>query len=566
MFAKFHSILIALLFCGSLQAQKITYDDHVRQIFKADCSECHNANKAKGGLDLTSYAQTMAGSSAGSIIEAGDPESSVLFECITTNDSDIRMPPKGARMNKDDVEMIKQWILGGGLENRSSKKKIFVKNDAFKASESKKGQVIMPAQLNLIPWHFHQHHGPARSMAASPFSPLIAFGLYKQVSLYHSDTQKLLGYLDFPEGNINDLSFSADGQYLLAAGGHIGNEGFCVIWDVKSGRRIFTLKHDPMDVHVAHISPDMKLLAIGSNDKKIKIYSLENKELLIEEKAHSEWVSALRFSPDGKYLASGDRNGQIIIWDAQELSKLHTLYKHKGRISAISWRPDSKVFASASEDSSIMFFDPQKASSLKTLKPHKGYINSVSFNQKGEICSTGHDRFIRVHDANYKQIANYDCKQRAPLLTALYHNDKIIASNYNGRMLVKDKQNKEAQFISLRPQNLEQVNSQLKQEEQVNIEKERLNRQRHMEMYKEFNFKEQVQALKLEQLYTIDEIKSALAEKGDHISLNRLYTQNAQHFHKAYRLKKLANKSLTKQNQLSQRMSDYDEKRLNAAQ
>ena len=49
MFAKVLRYLIFISIFGfTLQAQKITYDEHIRPIFKADCSECHNANKAKG--------------------------------------------------------------------------------------------------------------------------------------------------------------------------------------------------------------------------------------------------------------------------------------------------------------------------------------------------------------------------------------------------------------------------------------------------------------------------------------------------------------------------------------
>ncbi|MDD7986383.1 hypothetical protein PQO01_15645 [Lentisphaera marina] len=551
MYANFFSSLLTILFISSLNAQKITYDEHIRQIFKADCSECHNSNKAKGGLDLSSYLQTMAGSSAGEVVSAGDPENSVLFECITTDDSDIRMPPKGARMNKNDIEMIKNWILAGALENRHSKKKLFVKNDAFKATETKKGEVILPDHLSLLSWQEYSYPGPAKTMALSPFSPLVAFGLYKQVALYNSQTQNLLGYLDFPEGSINGLSFSSNGQYIIAVGGHIGNEGFCVIWDIKSGRRIFSLKHESMDIHVAHVSPDMKLLAIGSNDKKIKVYSLENKELLLEEKAHSEWVSALRFSPDGKYIVSGDRNGQLIIWDAKELSKLHTLYKHKGRISALAWRPDSKVFASASDDASIMFFDPLKASNLKTLKIHKGAVNSLSYNEKGQLCSTGNDHQIRVYDSAYKQVAHLDCNKRAPLLNAVYVNDKIIASNYAGRMVIKEKANKEAAFLTLFPKNLLQLNK----SQTINLEKERLNKKRHLEMFKEFEFKEKIQSLKLEQLYLLDEIKSALDDKTDLIALNQLYTKNSEYFHLAYELKLLTKKSQESQLNLLKQMN-----------
>ncbi|WDE95304.1 hypothetical protein PQO03_06170 [Lentisphaera profundi] len=555
MFAKAQLIIGIWLFCSlPLLAEKITYDDHVRSIFKADCSECHNANKAKGGLNLSTYAQAMEGSSAGPILESSSVDNSVLFECITSNDSDIRMPPKGARMSKADVKMIKQWILGGLLENRSSsKKKIFVKNDAFKA-ETKKGEVIIPEQLSLLPWHYYKQAGPIKNLVKSPFSPLMALSMYKQIALYNSETLTLIGYLDFPEGTINDLSFSEDGRYLLAAGGHVGNEGMAVIWDIKTGRRIFQLEHKDMDIHVAHMSPDMKLLALGSNDKKVKIFSMQNKQILLEEKAHSEWVSALRFSPDGKFLVSGDRNGQIIVWDSKELSMLHTLYKHKGMINALAWRPDSKVFVSASEDSSILFFDPIKGNELKSIKSHKNGVSSLFYDQKGQLCSTGNDKTVRVFDSNYKQVRSQVFTKSAPLLNALMNDEHILATNYKGNILLKRNDEKEIEFISIQPQNLKKLKETKKAHASISIEVEQLNKKRHLEMLKQFNLSEDIQQLKLEQLYLLDEIEEAVKMKLDPISKNRLYTKNAQFFKESKKINDLIMESQKKQLQLKDAM------------
>ena len=60
-------LLTAWLCIGPLsQAQeKITYQDHIHPLFENACNSCHNADKAKGGLDLSSYANTLKGGSGG---------------------------------------------------------------------------------------------------------------------------------------------------------------------------------------------------------------------------------------------------------------------------------------------------------------------------------------------------------------------------------------------------------------------------------------------------------------------------------------------------------------------
>ena len=52
---------ILLSGAGTLRAEKITYDDHVRPIFQNRCFTCHNADKFKAGLDLGAYETAIAG-------------------------------------------------------------------------------------------------------------------------------------------------------------------------------------------------------------------------------------------------------------------------------------------------------------------------------------------------------------------------------------------------------------------------------------------------------------------------------------------------------------------------
>ena len=49
--------LASLVVASSLAhgADKITYDDHIFPIFESKCLNCHNPDKKKGDLDLSTY-------------------------------------------------------------------------------------------------------------------------------------------------------------------------------------------------------------------------------------------------------------------------------------------------------------------------------------------------------------------------------------------------------------------------------------------------------------------------------------------------------------------------------
>src|SRR4051812_16582663 len=73
-------------------APKVTYVDHVLPIFRNACLNCHNPDKKKGNLDLSSYAGVQAGGS-GAVILPGDPDSSKLYKAMTWAE-EPNMPPK----------------------------------------------------------------------------------------------------------------------------------------------------------------------------------------------------------------------------------------------------------------------------------------------------------------------------------------------------------------------------------------------------------------------------------------------------------------------------------------
>jgi len=62
---------------------EVTCADHARAAMENKCFSCHNPDKKKGDLDLTSYAAVMAGGGGGAVVNPGDPDGSKLIGTIT---------------------------------------------------------------------------------------------------------------------------------------------------------------------------------------------------------------------------------------------------------------------------------------------------------------------------------------------------------------------------------------------------------------------------------------------------------------------------------------------------
>ncbi len=115
------------LFIGTLLAlssgagaAKINYQDHALPIFRNSCLGCHNPDKKKGGLDLTSWQAAMNGGSDGAVINPGDAEGSLLYRVIMHED-EPSMPPKRDKLPQAELDMIKKWIIAGALPTASGK-------------------------------------------------------------------------------------------------------------------------------------------------------------------------------------------------------------------------------------------------------------------------------------------------------------------------------------------------------------------------------------------------------------------------------------------------------------
>jgi mono/diheme cytochrome c family protein len=112
--ASLRPLVCCLLFpAACLAADKVTYDDQVFPLFQQSCLNCHNPDKTKGGLDLSSYSGAMKGGSGGKIAEPGDLSSKLMVVCLQTGTP--KMPPEGDKLGAAQIAILKGWIEGGLL-------------------------------------------------------------------------------------------------------------------------------------------------------------------------------------------------------------------------------------------------------------------------------------------------------------------------------------------------------------------------------------------------------------------------------------------------------------------
>jgi WD40 repeat protein len=418
---------------------KITYQDHILPILRNTCLNCHNPDKKKGNLDLSTYSGAVTGGGSGKAFEPGDPDNSMIYKVISWS-IEPNMPPKGDKIPEKDINLIREWIAGGAPETSGSKVAINKpkSNLAVVVTTGKpEGPVAMPKDLSLDPVVVARHPAALTALAASPWAPVVAVGGQRQVVLYNSDTLDLLGVLPFPEGLPYSLKFSRNGSVLLAGGGVGAKSGKVVAYDVTTGKRVAEVGDEFDAILTADVSPDQSQVAIGTPLKTLKILNTADGSTEQTIKKHTDWVQAAAYSPDGRFLASGDRAGGLWVWEAKTARELYNCAGHKEGVTDACFRGDSNILASASTDGTIKLWNMTDGTLAKTINAHPGGVLAVSFTHDGRMVSCGRDGQVKLWGPDGAALKTFERFNDIALRAVFdYDGQRVIAGDFTGAIRV----------------------------------------------------------------------------------------------------------------------------------
>jgi len=210
-----------------------------------------------------------------------------------------------------------------------------------------------------------------------------------------------LSTLEGHNSGITSLAFSPDGSIL--AGGSFDRSIY--LWSVKKAQPIVKLKEHSGQVTSIAFSPNGKYFASASLDSTVKIWAIsKGKSTLTLKSPIPSSVMSLAFSDGNKVLASGQEDGTVVIWitktfntDENEMVQYITLHVQHAAIRALDFSRTSKYLASGSSSGQGIIYNIKNGTVYKRLKNHSGGITAVSFSPRHDILATAaHDRTIRI--------------------------------------------------------------------------------------------------------------------------------------------------------------------------
>lgn len=219
-------------------------------------------------------------------------------------------------------------------------------------------------------------------------------GVTRKIKIYEYDTViKDAVDIHYPvnemvcNSKISCVTWSSYHKNVLASSDY---EGTITLWDAFTGQtsKIYQ-EHEKRCWSVDFNRMDPKLLASGSDDAKVKLWSTNTDHSIacLEAKAN---VCCVYFNPESRYhIAFGSADHCVHYYDLRNTKQAVMVFK--GHRKAVSYCKfvNSREIVSASTDSQLKLWDVSKPTCLRTFKGHTNEKNFVGLATDGDYVACG---------------------------------------------------------------------------------------------------------------------------------------------------------------------------------
>jgi WD40 repeat protein len=228
-------------------------------------------------------------------------------------------------------------------------------------------------------------------------------GTNGSITIGRLDDGRLVSTLPGVGQAVEQVRFGSGGRLLVAVY-RGGGDGSFTVWDWQKVEKLFGVAHGIQGAAV-DLSSDGRMLAVGTDDGKVIMYSLPGGDVLhkLDLRLDTGAVrapQALRFHPSGNLLAECCRYDQHVqVWDFARTQQVARLY-HSGVVRDLAWHARGDLLATACEDSRIYLWNTNTMDNVDSagkLSGHDGGVKEVAFNHRGTLlASLGSDETLRL--------------------------------------------------------------------------------------------------------------------------------------------------------------------------
>ena len=360
----------------------------------------------------------------------------------------LALSPDGRLLATGDSKIVKIWEVESGRELHevagAGRALAFSKDGGLVAAGGKGDIVVADSATGQVGQVIKGHANAVLAVAFSPDGRMLASGgddTTARIWDVKDGSEKAL-----LEGHVNSVfavAWSPDGAMLATA----SRDDTIRLWAMPGGAPIRTMAGHGDDVRALAFSNDGTrlvsaggddLLAMGEEDRAVRIWDVATGTCLSELKGHAKTVQALAMSKDGAMLATGGLDGEIRIWefptgkfvrsfqagpslkclalttdgkraavvgDAQaprfwEVAKGEEVVGpegHVGTVQCLALTPDGSRLLSGDSSGGLLAWDLKEGKVLRRISAHAGAVTRIVVSRDGKrFASVGFDKWMRV--------------------------------------------------------------------------------------------------------------------------------------------------------------------------
>jgi len=214
--------------------------------------------------------------------------------------------------------------------------------------------------------------------------------------------EALPGGFAHPEGNVDTVAFVAGDSAVVSgiseANGESSFDDTLSRWELGADDRSFVVPGIPEPIsgctsfrNTVRVSHDGEFFVATHHDFAVSMRNVDDGELIHEFAGHTSIVWDLAISPDGRRLATSSEDWTMRIWDLQNLDLVATVDAPPGGYASVVYTPDNEALIVSDSTGNISMLDARTGALRTTFEAKKSPTARLSMSPDGRYIVAGAD-------------------------------------------------------------------------------------------------------------------------------------------------------------------------------
>jgi WD40 repeat protein len=195
------------------------------------------------------------------------------------------------------------------------------------------------------------------------------------------------------------------------------------------------------------VTYDQQTIISGGDDRSIKLWSLETKEVTGYLEGHTKRVSSLTVSTDDQFIVSGSWDRTVRVWSLGQLREMFVLVGHTEKINCVAISADTRWIASGSDDASVCVWSFGKRKLYRKLTEHTSLVLVVLFTETSLFSGSSDKTLIEWNGEDFQKCGELNAPDKVYCLDISQDQSLIVLGFGNGMIKLWMKRILQVQFL-----------------------------------------------------------------------------------------------------------------------